>query len=75
MAHHPHLDDLAGNFFHVFARTEYALKASGFNNGDGAAEANWRKFALAAETLIANPPSPELQEAIVFFFNAPPKNK
>ena len=75
MARHQHLDDLAGKLFHVFSRTEYALKASGFNKGDGAAEANWRNFALAVEALIANPPSPDLQGAIDFFFNAPPKRQ
>ncbi|MFN5049087.1 hypothetical protein [Roseateles sp.] len=75
MTRHPHLDQLAGNLFHVFSRTEYALKASGFNNGDGPAEANWRAFALAVEAMIASPVSPELKEAIEFFFNAPPKKQ
>lgn len=73
MAHYPDLDDLARKFFHVFSRAEYALKASGFNNGDGPAKANWQLFALSVETLIANPATPELKEAIDFFFNAPPK--
>lgn len=75
MARHTHLDELAGKLFHVFSRTEYALKASGFNKGDGAAEANWRDFALTVEALIASPSSPELQEAIDFFFNVPPKRQ
>jgi len=75
MAHHPHLDGLAEKLFHVFSRTEYALKASGFNNGDGEAKANWRDFALAVEHVIANPSSPKLQEAIKFFLNAPPKKQ
>ena len=75
MAHHPHLDQLAGKLFHFFSRTEYALKVSGFNKGDGAAEADWRAFALAVEAVIANPTSPELKEAIEFFFNAPPKKQ
>lgn len=69
------LDQLAEKLFRVFARTEYALKASGFNNGDGLAEANWRKFALAVEELIKNPISQELNEAIKFFFKAPPKKQ
>lgn len=75
MAHHPNLDELARKLFHVFSRAEYALKASGFNNGDGPAEANWRNFALSVDALIANPTSPELKEAIDFFFNAPPKKQ
>lgn len=75
MTDHPHLDQLAGKLFHVFSRTEYALKAAGYNNGDGAAEANWRNFSLAVEDLITNPTTQELQEAIDFFFNAPPKKQ
>lgn len=75
MTHHPHLDQLAGKLFNVFSRTEYALKAAGYNNGDGEAVANWRNFALAVENLIANPTTQELQEAIGFFFNAPPKKQ
>jgi hypothetical protein len=75
MTLHAHLDALAGNLFHVFSRTEYALKAAGFNNGDGPAEANWRAFALAVEGVIANPTSRELEEAIGFFFQAPPKKQ
>jgi hypothetical protein len=75
MPHSHQLDQLAGKLFHVFSRTEYALKASGFNNGDGPAEANWNKFALAVEDLIQNPTSQELKEAIEFFLNAPPKKQ
>ena len=75
MAHHPHLDQLAGKLFHVFSRTEYSHKAAGYNNGDGAAEANWKKFALDVENLIATPRTQDLQEAIEFFFSAPPKKQ
>lgn len=75
MTRQPHLDQLAGRLFRVFSRAEYALKAAGYNNGDGAAEANWRRFALAVEGLIANPANLELQEAIYFFFNEPPKKQ
>lgn len=75
MRAHPSIDQLAENLFYTFARTEYALKASGFNNGDGAAEANWRKFALAVEALIANPPSAELREAVRFVLAEPPRKQ
>lgn len=75
MKHHQHLDKLAAELFHVFSRTEYSLKAAGFNNGEGVAEANWRKFALAVEGLIANPPSQEFKEAIEFIMGAPPKRQ
>ena len=43
--------NLAKELFHVFSRMEYSLKATGYNNGDGAAQANWRKFALDIEKL------------------------
>ncbi len=75
MTSHSHLDQLAGNLFHVFSRTEYTLKASGFNNGNGPAEANWRTFALAVEAVIAAPSSPALKEAIDFFFDTPPNKQ
>ncbi|MFC1833865.1 hypothetical protein ACFL2Q_03910 [Thermodesulfobacteriota bacterium] len=70
-----HLDDLAYQLFHVFSRTEYALKAAGYNCGEGAAKANWRRFALAVEDLIANPTTTEVTEAIEFIFSAPPKKQ
>jgi hypothetical protein len=69
------LNDLAAKLFREFSRTEYALKAAGYNNGNGPAEVNWRKVALAVEGLIATPTSPELQEAINFIFDAPPKKQ
>lgn len=75
MTHDPTLDELAGKFFHVFQRTEYALKASGFNNHNGEAKANWRDFALSLEKLIENPTTPDLRMAIDFILNAPPKKQ
>jgi hypothetical protein len=75
MKPHTHLDQLAIKLFQVFSRTEYALKAARYNNGDGTAVADWRTFALAVEGLIANPTTQELREAIDFFFNAPPKKQ
>lgn len=75
MTHNQDIDELARDFFHVYSRAEYALKTSGFNNGDGPAVANWQNFAHSVEELIANPPSPALKEAIDFFFNAPPKKQ
>jgi hypothetical protein len=75
MVQHQYLDDLAGKFFQVFSRTEYALKASGFNNGDGDAKAHWKNFSSEVEALISNPSSSELREAIDYFFNAPPKKQ
>ncbi len=66
------LDRLAIKLFKVFSKTEYALKASGYHCGDGKAKANWPKFSIAVESLIANPSSSELKEAITFILNHPP---
>ena len=69
------LYELAAEFFHVFARAEYALKASGFNRGDGPAEPDWTAFAVAVERLISNPLNQELQQAVDFIMNEPPKKQ
>jgi hypothetical protein len=70
------LSQLANHLFYIFCRMEYALKAAGYNKGDGPAEANWqhKDFLAAVEYLIAKP-SPELQTAIDFIFAAPPKKQ
>jgi hypothetical protein len=60
------LHALAAEFFRVFSRAEYALKASGFNNAEGPAEANWGCFARAVEGFVANPPTREVRDAIAF---------
>lgn len=75
MTRHQNLDQLAFKLFQVFSRTEFALKAAGYNHGDGTAKANWTTFALEVEGLVANPPNQDLQDAISFFFNAPPKKQ
>lgn len=69
------LNKLASEMFHTFSRMEYALKASGFNNGNGEAKANWRDFALSVEPLIDTPSTEALKEAIKFIMNEPPKKQ
>jgi hypothetical protein len=69
------LHELAAEFFQVFARTEYALKASGFNSGDGPAEPNWTTFAVAVENLVGNPPTEEVRNAVDFILTDPPKKQ
>jgi hypothetical protein len=69
------LDKLAIELFKTFSRFEYALKASGFNNGDGEAQANWRNFALSIELELQNPQTPELREAIDFMLKHSPKKQ
>jgi len=77
MIKYENADSLANDFFRRFSRTEYALKITGYHNGDGKKEvkADWRKFALTIEEVIANPTSLELKEAIDFIFNAPPNKQ
>lgn len=69
------LNKLATELFKTFARFEYALKASGFNNGDGDAQPNWRNFALSVEAQLQNPQTPELREAIDFMLQQSPKKQ
>ena len=38
-------EQLSIELFRMFARFEYALKAAGFHNCDGKADANWKSFA------------------------------
>lgn len=75
MTQNEQLDNLAIELFRVFSRVEYSLKATGYNNGEGVADVNWRKFALDVEELIANPISQALKEAVDFIFNTPPKKQ
>lgn len=69
------LDQLAIKLFKTFARFEYALKATGFHNGDGKAQPNWRDFALSIEAQLKTPQTSELQEAINFILKHPPKKQ
>ena len=77
MSGHDALDALATELFRTFSRVEYALKASGYNTGDGDATANWTMFAKepAVEALVAAPQDPAMQAAIAFIFGAPPKKQ
>lgn len=75
MTHTESLHVLAAEFFRVFSRTEYALKASGFNKGEGPAEADWGGFARAVEAFVANPGTPHVVEAVAFILQEPPKKQ
>jgi hypothetical protein len=75
MLNNPELDQLASIFFKEFSRSEYALKAAGFHNGDGNAEANWTDFSKQVEALIQMPDSKQLSKAIDFIFGQPPKKQ
>ncbi|WP_287313583.1 hypothetical protein [Mesorhizobium sp.] len=69
------LDELATDMFRTFARFEFALKAAGFHNGDGAAEPNWRSFAQTIPALFNSPGEPDLKAAVDFILDHPPKKQ
>lgn len=54
-------DELAFHFFKEFARFEYALKAAGFNNGEGEAKPNWSNFSKSMRPEFDNPNLKEME--------------
>ena len=72
----PPLDRLAFEFFREFARCEYCLKAVGIrdpNRRDPTAD--WITFANQVRTIFETPPSKEVDEAIRYYLNKPPKKQ
>lgn len=69
------LHGLAFEFFRVFSRFEYALKAADFHKGVGPAEADWDKFATENEGRIADIPPGSVTDAISFLLAEPPKKQ
>ncbi len=69
------LDELSIEMFRTFARFEYALKAAGFHKGDGAADANWTKFAESLPKLLDDPKGDEIKAALKYFAEKPPKKQ
>lgn len=71
------LDEAAHEFFRLFSRFEYALKASGFHSGDGDATANWAKFSSAIEQDFCSALAcdEEFACAVKYIRNNPPKKQ
>jgi len=69
------LNRLATDLFRTFARFEYALKAAGFHTGDGAADANWREFAVSVAPLFDEPQGEDFKEAIAYILEHPPNKQ
>jgi len=72
----PELHRLAGEFFRLFSRFEYALKANGYlipNRRN--AEADWSRFAVEIHDAFGNLESEELKTAINFILSEPPKKQ
>lgn len=74
----PELDNLSFQFFRMFARAEYALKAAGFlTNLNGRAEANWTAFAATIDPSFpaAEASDTALAKAVAYLLNHPPKKQ
>jgi len=69
------LNQLATDMFRTFARFEYALKATGFHNGDGDAKPDWRSFAESVPAIFDNPADATLKEAVEYILKHPPKKQ
>ncbi|EOG8017483.1 hypothetical protein ABKT78_20150 [Enterobacter ludwigii] len=69
------LNSLCYEFFIEFARYEFCLKMTGFTQGDGAAKANWDRYAAEVEDIIASPGTKELADAIDYILSHPPKKQ
>ena len=68
--------EIVFEFFIVFSRFEYALMRSGFINGDHrGVYANWDRFAATEKDNFNPDQTPELQEAVTYFQNRPPRKQ
>lgn len=73
---HRHNNPIASEFFFLFARYEYALKASGrFNRARRNAEADWHAFAAELAGRFDKDASHELRDAADYFLAHPPKKQ
>ena len=68
-------DELAYIFFKRFARFEYALKAAGFNNGEGEAKPNWDAFAKSIRPNFEHVQAQLLKDATTYILTNPPKKQ
>lgn len=67
--------ELAGEFFFVFARFEYALKAAGFLEPVVDARVDWRGVATAVEPIFLNPAPEEFAKAVTYILENPPNKQ
>lgn len=69
------LHDRATEMFRLFARFEYALKATGFHNGRGDAKPDWRAFAASVAPHFEKIEDAILEEAVAYIQAHPPKKQ
>lgn len=68
--------DLVITFFITFSRFEYALKEEGFFNGNqNKVTANWDQFATSIRGSFQPDRTPELQAAVDYLHNSPPRKQ
>lgn len=70
-----HPDELVFHFFKEFARFEYALKAAGFNYGEGEAKPNWDTFAASVRPTFESVQSQTLKDAVTYILTNPPQKQ
>lgn len=69
------LENLAYEFFREFARYEYCLKATGLREDSRAAKASWTKYAAEVARVIEAPQAQDLECAVAYFTDHPPKKQ
>lgn len=72
----PTLNTLASEYFRLFSRFEYALKASGYllpNSRN--AKADWERFAIEINDVFDRLDNQELKNAIALMLSEPPKKQ
>jgi hypothetical protein len=67
--------ELIQEFFMLFSKFEYALKMSGFHNGNGNAKADWESFSSSIDDVFLENPSQETSEGIAYFNKKPPRKQ
>lgn len=67
--------ELVFKFFIVFSLFEYALKRARFRNESGDVMPDWEKFAREIENRFDRQASPEIEEAVDYLLNKPPKRQ
>ncbi len=72
----PKLNKLAGDFFRLFSRFEYALKANGYlvpNRND--ATPDWERFATEIHDAFSHLEDGDVKKAVAFLLAEPPKKQ
>ncbi|MDD1795733.1 hypothetical protein LRP50_21670 [Enterovibrio sp. ZSDZ42] len=69
------LDRLSFDFFKLFSRMEYALKAASFHRGEGTAPPDWTKFSQDIDAKFQAIKNEKLDECRQYILAHPPKKQ